>query len=134
MRHLGYLIAVIVFTFQQEQFKQYSFSIYIMSASFMFLALALFVLGRNSYTTFPPIGSFLVDYCKIIWYALRCLVCRQMARGVQPETWLDRSKRIFGGPFFDMQVEDVKVLLKTLPIFLVTVVFWGISYQVKCSI
>ena len=126
----GILLTSIAFCLVMQSQPNCHWVICIISGISMFLSVAIFILGRNNYTSYPPIGSFLLDACKIIWHALRCLVCRRMARGAQPESWFDRSKRTFGGPFLDMQVEDVKLVIKILPIFLCTIVFWPINFQI----
>ena len=97
----------------------------------MFVALVIFTLGRSRYITFPPVGSFLVDTCKVIWFALTNLLkCRRRVSEVPVASCFDRTKKTFGGPIPDMQVEDVKLLLKLLPVFLSFIIYWTVYAQV----
>ena len=45
--------------------------------------------------------------------------------------WLDRAMAKYGGTYLEIEVEEVKVLLSTIPVFGFLVVYCILYYQVK---
>ena len=125
---VGALLAYTVITYLQQEVS--FFYGYLAAACSMCFAVVVFILSRNSYATFPPLGSFLIDACKILWSALKSPPCKKRTRDTEVESCLDRAKKTRGGLFPDMQVEDLKLLLKILPIFLTSIMFWTMYAQV----
>ena len=48
--------------------------------------------------------------------------------------WLDRAMVKYGGSHLDIEVEEVKALLKILPVFAFLIVYCICYYQVRVSI
>ena len=121
--NVGSLISFSVVVYIQE----YSdlFYGYLITTGTMFLAMIAFVLGRNKYLNKPPGGSQLSEMVKIIHNAIK------NHHSSDTEMWLDKAKTCFGGKYTDRQVEDVKLLLKVIPVFLLFIVYWIIYSQVR---
>lgn len=125
--NVGSLVAFTVVVYVQQKYT--FFYGYLITACSMLLAVLTFVVSRNKYIVKPPGGSQITETGKIIYQAIK--------NRPQPEatTWLDRAKISFGGTFSETQVEDVKALLRVIPVFLLFIVYWVIYAQVtKCSI
>lgn len=121
--NVGSLISFSVVVYIQE----YSdlFYGYLITTGTMFLAMIAFVLGRNKYLNKPPGGSQLSEMVKIIHNAIK------NHHSSDTEMWLDKAKTCFGGKYTDREVEDVKLLLKVIPVFLLFIVYWIIYSQVR---
>lgn len=119
--NVGSLISFTVVVYIQEYGLFYG---YLITTGTMFLATITFVLGRNKYLNKPPGGSQLSETVKIIHNAIK----NHHSSGT--EMWLDKAKTCFGGKYTDRQVEDVKLLLKVIPVFLLFIVYWIIYSQV----
>ncbi|XP_067054784.1 solute carrier family 15 member 4-like isoform X2 [Acropora muricata] len=100
---------------------------YVITASSIFIAIILFVSGRNYYVIQPHKGSYMADTCKIIWQGLKNNQC--ICRGFNELHWLDRAKESFGGIWSDQRVEDVKAVVGIAPIFLTFILYWTIYGQ-----
>ena len=118
--NVGSLIAFTVVVGVQQSEVFYGYCI---TACSMFLAVIVFLAGRNQYVTKPPGGSQLTEAAKIICEAVR-------NRKQNAGTWLEGAKRRFGGKFSEKEVEDVKALLRVIAIFGLFVVYWTIYSQV----
>ena len=119
--NIGSLIAFTVVVEVQQSYG--FFPGYCITAGTMILAVITFVAGRNKYLTKPPGGSQLTETAKIILEALR-------NRKQNAGTWLEGAKSRFGGKFSEAQVEDVKALLRVIPVFILFIPFWTINSQV----
>ena len=95
----------------------------------MFLAVILLVCGRKYNITREHKESYLSETLKIIWLGLKNLRCERSAR--VGSHWLDRAKESLGGTYKDQRVEDVKSVLKIVPIFLTFILYWTIYGQVS---
>lgn len=104
---------------------------YVITASSIFIAIILFVSGRNYYVIQPHKGSYMADTCKIIWQGLKKNQC--ICRGFNELHWLDRAKESFGGIWSDQRVEDVKAVVGIAPIFLTFILYWTIYGQGQTS-
>lgn len=104
---------------------------YVITASSIFVAIILFVSGRNYYVIQPHKGSYMADTCKIIWQGLKKNQC--ICRGFNELHWLDRAKESFGGLWSDQRVEDVKAVVAIAPIFLTFILYWTIYGQGQTS-
>ncbi|XP_068709421.1 solute carrier family 15 member 4-like isoform X2 [Montipora foliosa] len=126
---LGSFIAyTAVVTVQQEVSF---FCGYVITASSIFLAIILFISGRNYYIIQQLKGSYMTDTCKIIWQGLKKCQC---TCGESMEVhWLDRAKESLGGNWPDQRVNDVKTVMGIAPIFLTFVLYWTIYGQGQTS-
>ena len=121
--NIGSLLAFTVVVWVQQNYS--AFYGYTITAGTMLLAVIAFVTGRNKYLTKPPSGSQLTDTGKIICNAVR------NHRASNGKMWLNKAKSCFGGKYTEAQVEDVKALLRVIPVFILFIVYWTIYSQVK---
>jgi dipeptide/tripeptide permease len=115
---------LVVWVQQQESF----FMGYTITACSMFLGLVALLIGRNSYIVHPPGGSNLADAFKVVGLAIKRKA--QKIPKLKGESWLDRAKDCRGGRFSSTQVEDVKSLLRILPVFAMFIIYWTLYSQV----
>ena len=125
---IGILLACTVVAYLQQE-KSFFYGFIVTSCSIL-IATVLFLFGRNSYTIYPPVGSFLMEACKIIWSAVKATSFRG-SETQEGGSCLDRAKMSRGGRFPDIQVEDLKLLLKIVPVFLTLIVYWTMYAQVN---
>ena len=118
--NIGSLIAFTVIVGVQQSNAFYGYCI---PPCTMLLALIVFLAGRNHYLTKPPGGSQLTQTAKIICEAVR-------NRKQNAGTWLEGAKSRYGGKFSEVEVEDVKALLRVIALFGLFVVYWAIYSQV----
>lgn len=105
---------------------------YVITASSIFLAIMLFISGRKYYIIHSHKGSYMTDTCKIIWQGLKRIQCRN---GESSNIhWLDKAKESTGGLWSEQRVEDIKSLLRIVPIFLTFILYWTIYGQVSWSL
>ena len=119
---------LVVWVQQQESF----FLGYAISVFSMFLGILTFLIGRNSYIVHPPGGSNLADAFKVIGLAIR----RKLKKTpkTKGESWLDLAKDSRGGRFSATKVENVKSLVRILPVFTMFVIYWALYSQVNLCI
>ncbi|XP_020621718.1 solute carrier family 15 member 4-like [Orbicella faveolata] len=121
--NVGSLVAFTVVVAVQQSDVFYGYCI---TAGSMFLAVIVFLVGRNQYLTKPPGGSQLTETAKIICEAVR-------NRKQNAGTWLEGAKRRYGGKFSEEEVEDVKALLRVIAIFGLFIVYWTIYTQMQTT-
>lgn len=90
----------------------------------MVLAVIVFLAGRNHYLNKPPGGSQLTETAKII--------CAEAVRNRKQNagTWLEGAKSRYGGKFSEVEVEDVKSLLRLAAVFGLFVFYRTVFSQV----
>ncbi|PFX24403.1 Solute carrier family 15 member 4 [Stylophora pistillata] len=117
--NIGALIAytAVVWLQQTDVFSGYAILIVT-----ILLAMVAFLARRNKYVVKPPGGSQLTETAKIIWEAIT-------KRKQNTSRWMDGAKIRFGGSFGDAQVEDVKALLRVVPVFITFIVYFVIFSQ-----
>lgn len=118
--NIGSLIAFTVVLKVQQSNVFYGYCI---APCTMVLALIVFLAGRNHYLNKPPGGSQLTETAKIISEAVR-------NRKQNSGTWLEGAKSRYGGNFSEVEVEDVKALLRLVAVFGLFVFYWTVSSQV----
>ena len=122
--NIGALVACTLIVGVQQSNVFYGYCI---SVGTMFLAVIVFVAGRNKYLTKPPGGSQLTETAKIICQAIK-------NRKQNDGTWLEGAKSRFGGKFTEAQVENVKGLLRVIALFTLFIFYWTINAQVGLSL
>ena len=122
--NVGALVAFTVVVGVQQSNAFYGYCI---PACTMFFSVIVFLAGRNHYLTKPPGGSQLTETAKIICEAVR-------NRKQNAGTWLEGAKSRYGGKFSEVEVEDVKALLRVIAIFGLFIVYWTVYSQVGVSI
>ena len=120
--NIGSLLAFTVVVWVQQKNVFYGYAI---TAGTMLVAVITFVTGRNKYLTKPPGGSQLTETVKIIYHAMKT------QRTPNAKSLLDRAKSSFGGKYTDAKVEDVKALLRVIPVFILFIIYWTIYSQVR---
>lgn len=122
--NIGSLIAFTVVVWVQQKNVFYG---YVITAGTMFLGVIAFLSGRKKYLNKPPGGSQLTDTAKIIYEAIKN---RGSANAL---VWLDNAKNTCGGKYTEAKVEDVKILLRILPVFALFIVYWTIYSQMQST-
>ncbi|XP_067054797.1 solute carrier family 15 member 4-like [Acropora muricata] len=124
--NLGSLLAFTVVVWVQQQYSY--FYGYVITASAVALTAIIFVAGQNKYIYSPPApDSELTRAPKIIYEAIT------IPRMPNISTWLDKAKSKNGGTFTETEVEDVKSLLRVIPVFLLFVVYWAVYSQMSTT-
>ena len=94
------------------------------------LALIIFLAGKPKYILRPPAGSVLATTLSIVKEAIKRWRRPSLSSSFVHH-WLDRAKMRFGGSYSSWEVEDVKKVLRLLPIFGTFVLYWTIYAQVS---
>ena len=82
---------------------------------------------------FPFEGSVAGEVIGILWQAISYKFCKRSSRGRKIVNFLDGAKISKGGKFLDLEVDHLKYVIKTIPIFLTLIMFSTFTSQVKSS-
>ena len=124
---VGALLAFTIVAYVQQEVS--FFYGYLITAVSMTLATILLLIGRKHYTLHPPQGRYLTDTLRIIGVGLKHKLCCKKSPDLTH--WLDGAKITKGGKFSDEIVENVKSIVRLMPIFLTFVFYWTIFGQVR---
>lgn len=97
----------------------------------MFITIVLFIAAKPFYIHKPPGGSVLSVSLAVIWQAM----CGKKARQEpgDKKRVFDKAKARQGGRFDDETVENVKAVLRIMPVFATIIMYWAIYSQMSTT-
>ncbi|KAL0979474.1 hypothetical protein UPYG_G00185560 [Umbra pygmaea] len=106
---------------------------YIIPAVCLGVSFLVFLLGRTVFITKPADGSAFTDMFKILGYA--CCTAQSKEPNVPraKPSILDGSKVTYGGRFPEEKVDEVKAVLKILPVFFALIPYWMVYFQMQTT-
>uniref|UniRef100_A0A3B5AA24 Solute carrier family 15 member 4 n=1 Tax=Stegastes partitus TaxID=144197 RepID=A0A3B5AA24_9TELE len=104
---------------------------YIIPTVCLGVSFLVFLLGRTVFITKPADGSAFTDMFKIFTFA--CCSQKPKEPNLNKPTLLDSAKVTYGGKFQEEKVEEVKSLVKILPVFFALIPYWTVYFQVRST-
>ena len=71
------------------------------------------------------------NICVSIYFIFRVIVQEDYETFPSPKEWLDRAKIRYGGRYTDREVDDIKRVVKTYPVWLFLIVYFMLLSQVR---
>lgn len=109
------------------------FTGYIIPAVCLGVSLIVFVLGKTVFITKPADGSAFSDMFRILASALCGRGPKEPSLLRPKPSLLDGAKVTYGGRFSEEKVEEVKALVKILPVFLALIPYWTVYFQMQTT-
>uniref|UniRef100_A0A8C6V281 Solute carrier family 15 member 4 n=1 Tax=Neogobius melanostomus TaxID=47308 RepID=A0A8C6V281_9GOBI len=106
---------------------------YIIPTVCLGISFIVFLLGRTVFITKPADGSAFTNMFKILGFAC----CSQKPKDTNElrnkPSLLDSAKVSYGGKFPEDKVEEVKALMKILPVFFALIPYWMVYFQMQTT-
>ncbi|CAB1445530.1 unnamed protein product [Pleuronectes platessa] len=106
---------------------------YIIPAVCLGVSFLVFLLGRTVFITKPADGSAFTDMAKILSFACWSPKPKEPSLLRNKPTLLDSAKVTYGGKFPEEKVDEVKALVKILPVFLALIPYWTVYFQMQTT-
>uniref|UniRef100_A0A3Q2ZCV4 Solute carrier family 15 member 4 n=1 Tax=Kryptolebias marmoratus TaxID=37003 RepID=A0A3Q2ZCV4_KRYMA len=104
---------------------------YIIPTVCLGVSFLVFLVGQTVFIRKPADGSAFSDMFKILGFA--CCSKKPKEPGFNKPSLLDSAKVIHGGKFLEEKVEEVKALLKVLPVFFALIPYWTVYFQMQTT-
>ncbi|CAN9513481.1 unnamed protein product [Ophioblennius macclurei] len=129
--NLGAILSLGVVAYIQQNINfEYG---YIIPAVCLGVSFIVFLLGRAVFITKPADGSAFTDMFKILASACCSRTPKEPSLLRNKPALLDSAKVTYGGKFPEEKVEEVKSLLKVLPVFFALIPYWTVYFQMQTT-
>ncbi|XP_068167199.1 solute carrier family 15 member 4 [Antennarius striatus] len=106
---------------------------YIIPTVCLGVSFVVFLLGRTVFITKPADGSAFTSMFQILGFAFCSQKPKEPNLLRNKPTLLDSAKVTYGGKFPEEKVEEVKSLVKILPVFFALVPYWTVYFQMQTT-
>lgn len=129
--NLGAILSLGVVSYIQQNV---SFELgYIITAVCLGISFLVFLLGRTVFINKPADGSAFTDMFKILAFACCSKKPKEPNLLRNKPALLDSAKVTYGGKFPEEKVEEVKALVKVLPVFFALIPYWTVYFQMQTT-
>uniref|UniRef100_A0AAQ4QR72 Solute carrier family 15 member 4 n=1 Tax=Gasterosteus aculeatus aculeatus TaxID=481459 RepID=A0AAQ4QR72_GASAC len=106
---------------------------YIIPTVCLGISFLVFLLGRTVFITKPADGSAFTDMAKILTFACCSKKPKEPNLLRNKPTLLDSAKVTYGGKYPEEKVEEVKSVVKILPVFFALIPYWTVYFQMQTT-